>query len=409
MEPALRKGKARISPKYEERQARIVDVATRMINRRGVSGMTLAQVAEEMAMNPTAIAYYFKTKDDLATAAFMAGLARLAAIVGEDHQGQASDRITGLIDRYFRHMGRAGLGLEAELISPNDIRAFNAPSVLAAYADVFRSIRALACDPPVAPVHHLMANGRTHLLLAQLHWFRAWCINIHPRDHARAGQRVGDILLDGIARAGEGLDRQWFSQPVQPPEAGEANARDGFLQAATELINEQGYHGASVERISARVSVSKGSFYHHLQTKDELIVACFDRTIDILATTIADVETRASSGLHALVLLAATLVHRQLAGEATLLRLSATTTLPEALQPRVMMDYSRIALRIASIFSDGIIDGSIRPLDAYVAAEMFLGMINASDELRYFLSDLTFDGAIRHYVEPLFVGINRVT
>jgi AcrR family transcriptional regulator len=409
VEPALRKGKARISPKYAERQARIIDVATRMINRRGVSGMTLAQVADEMAMNPTAIAYYFKTKDDLATAAFLAGLARLSGIVGQDPQGSATDRITGLIDRYFSYVGRAALGSEPELISPNDIRAFNAPPVLTAYVDVFRSIRAVAFDHPVAPVHHQMANARTHLLLAQLHWFRAWCINIHPRDHARAGQRVGSILLEGIARSKVGLDRQWFSDPIQPPEAGEGKARDCFLQAATELINEQGYHGASVERISARVSVSKGSFYHHLQTKDELIIACFDRTIDILATAIADVEARASSGLHALALLAATLVHRQLSGEATLLRLSAATTLPEALQPLVMMDYSRIALRIASIFSDGIADGSIRPLDAYVAAEMFLGMINASDELRHFLRDLTFDAAIRDYVEPLFLGINRVT
>ena len=54
----------RVSRKYAERQARIIGVATRIINRRGVSGMTLAQVAAEMDMTPANIAYYFKTKEE---------------------------------------------------------------------------------------------------------------------------------------------------------------------------------------------------------------------------------------------------------------------------------------------------------------------------------------------------------
>jgi AcrR family transcriptional regulator len=400
--------KGRVSKKYAERQASIITVATRMINRRGVSGMTLAQVAIELDMTPTAIAYYFKTKDDLAVASFLAGLSRLQDIIGAGIEGSFADRMLGLIDRYFGYIARMDLGSEAELIAPNDIRALNAPQVLEAYADVFRSIRAQTFESLAGPGHHQSINARTHLLLAQLHWFAAWRQNMYPCDYARSGQRVGEVLLNGIANPACHLDRQWLSQPVQAREPGEEKAKDAFLQAATELINEQGYHGASVERISARLSVSKGSFYHHLETKDELITACFDRTIDILQATIADVEQRASSGLHALALLSATLVHRQLSGEATLLRISATSTLPEALQPRVLMDYNRIAVRIASIFSDGMVDGSVRPLDSFVAAEVFLGMINTSDELRYFVRDLNFDIALKYYVEPLFLGMSAI-
>ena len=60
MEKHQKTGKARVSSKYAERQVRIIQVATRIINRRGVSGMTLAQVAAEMGMTPANIAYYFK-------------------------------------------------------------------------------------------------------------------------------------------------------------------------------------------------------------------------------------------------------------------------------------------------------------------------------------------------------------
>ena len=92
--------KGRVSKKYAERQASIITVATRMINRRGVSGMTIAQVAIELDMTPTAIAYYFKTKDDLAVASFLAGLSRLQDIIGAGIEGSFADRMLGLIDRY---------------------------------------------------------------------------------------------------------------------------------------------------------------------------------------------------------------------------------------------------------------------------------------------------------------------
>ena len=101
-------------------------------------------------------------------------------------------------------------------------------------------------------------------------------------------------------------------------------------------------------------------------------------------------------------------MRRQLSGEDTLLRLSAGTTLPESLQPNVYMEYNRIALRIASMFSDGIIDGSVRPLDSFAAAEALLGMINTSDELKYFVRNINFDVAVRFYIQPLFSGIRTL-
>ncbi|MDN8891457.1 helix-turn-helix domain-containing protein, partial [Staphylococcus aureus] len=59
-------------------------------------------------------------------------------------------------------------------------------------------------------------------------------------------------------------------------QAGAAQQR--FLQAATRLINERGYRGASVERIASELNVTKGSFYHHLEAKDDLVLACFRRS-----------------------------------------------------------------------------------------------------------------------------------
>src|SRR3546814_19886283 len=48
-----------------------------------------------------------------------------------------------------------------------------------------------------------------------------------------------------------------------------------FLRTATRLMNEVGYRGTSIDRIAAELNLTKGSFYHHLPTKDELILQCF--------------------------------------------------------------------------------------------------------------------------------------
>ena len=397
--------KGRVSRKYAERQARIITVATRIINRRGVSGMTLAQVASEMGMTPANIAYYFKTKEDLAVASFLTELPRLIGIFDTNPEAPFPERVTGLIDTYFNYVCRIDRGLEAELVSPNDIRALNSDDVSAVYANVFRSLRARAFGRLAATSNRQAGNALTHLLLAQLNWFQAWKFKLHPRDYERFGRRVGDVLMNGVVNRVGAPDRLKLPNPLPVSEPGEGVAKDAFLQAATELINEQGYHGASVERISARLSVSKGSFYHHVEAKDDLIRACFERTMEIIHATIAEAEAKTSSALDALALLAATLVHRQLSGESSLLRLSAGTTLPESLQANVYIEYNQIAVRIASMFSDGVVDGSIRPLDSYVAAEVFLGMVNAADELSYFVKDVNFDIVSKFYIEPLFLGI----
>ncbi len=66
------------------------------------------------------------------------------------------------------------------------------------------------------------------------------------------------------------------------PEVQQSAAQETFLIAATRLINERGYRGASVEKISERLNVTKGSFYYHHDTKDDLVVACFKRSFDTM-------------------------------------------------------------------------------------------------------------------------------
>ena len=60
-----------------------------------------------------------------------------------------------------------------------------------------------------------------------------------------------------------------------------------------------------------------------------------------------------------------------------LLRYSALAATPTATRPALMMGYDRLAQRTSGVIVDGIVDGSIRPVDPTIAALFINGMVNA--------------------------------
>jgi len=166
--------------------------------------MTLPDVAAEMGLAPKAIAYYFRRKEDVAVAAFLSGLDRLATLVGSSRGATPAARVSDLIARFFGYQARAERGEAPELTSPNDIRAMNSAPIAAAYADFFRATRALLAED--GTLGRQEANARTHLLVSELHWFNAWRTHLHSDDYDRAA-RVPHRRLAAGPRRGRYPDR----------------------------------------------------------------------------------------------------------------------------------------------------------------------------------------------------------
>src|SRR3546814_10036052 len=90
-----------------------------------------------------------------------------------------------------------------------------------------------------------------------------------------------EVFAHGIAASGE----QWAPDLIDLEHDQAEPGREQFLRAATRLINELGYRGASVQRIASELNVTKGSFYHHLDAKDDLAPACYKRSFDKIPDT----------------------------------------------------------------------------------------------------------------------------
>ncbi len=307
---------------------------------------------------------------------------------------------------YFRTLAEIEAGERAEIVNFNDIASLSAalPDLAAAYADIFRRVRSLIRTERPISLSRSETNARAHLLLALTQWGRVWLSRYEVSGYARAAEHVSDILLRGLGAP------QSIWAPLALPAMGDVRpaddqvSQDLFLRAATRLINEQGFRGASVEKISASLNVTKGSFYHHNDNKDDLIVACFERTFAVIRRTQAAAEG-CGSGWQQLSSAAAALVSYQLSDQGPLLRITARSGLPEAAVDETLRTMNRLSERFANFVVDGMADGSIRPVDPAIAAQMVNGMVNASASIKRWVPGVVIDNAVDLYARPLFMGL----
>jgi AcrR family transcriptional regulator len=166
-------------------------------------------------------------------------------------------------------------------------------------------------------------------------------------------------------------------------------------------VNEQGYRGASVDRISAKLSRTKGAFYHRHETKADLIAQCFARTFEVTHRAHRTAAAAPGDGWTRLCALTSLLVRYQLSPHGPLLRYTALAAVPAAMRPGLMADYARQSERLAGM----VADGSLRPVDPAVAGQFLTGMINAAAELAKWSPEATEEGAADLFVRPAMLGL----
>ena len=395
--------------RYTAKKEAILSAATTILNRQGVKGMTLADVATEVGLITTSVTYYYRRKEDLAAACFMRGIdifndlaAQASAVTG------ARARLARFLELFFDLARRIRLKETSPIVAFGEMRALKEPlrtQVSDAFNDLFRDIRGFFDDPEFAGLDRRDATARTHLLLEQAFWTVTWLRRYDIEDYPRLRERMFDILSGGLAVGA----RAWAPPALPDPATAEAGghdvSREPFLVAATRLINRKGYRGASVEEISAELNVTKGSFYHHNDAKDGLVAECFERTFDVMRDiqfAARDLKVDKWSRLAAA---SAALVEYQLSEHGPLLRASAMSALPAELRQEAMEGYSRVSDRFAGMISDGIAEGSIRPVDPLVAAHMLNSMLNAAASLGLWAPGLKREEAAALFARPLLLGV----
>ena len=452
------------TPRFAEKRELILDGAARLFNRRGIKAGTLAEVAQSVGLATNSLTYYYRKKEDLVCACLARSIAALEPVIAAAalHTGLA-ERVSSLFGGFAVLMADVAERRCAELIFFSDMRALPQPQaapVFAAYVEMFRQVRRLLrlgpaelgaecgpalggeCGPALGgecrpalgaegqPASNTdvrrALNARAHLVLSQLLWLRAWLVRYEPSDYPRVAAALSDILLHGLAGPGQVWELAQLALPALPAAAdpnGMDGLRDAYLRTATRLINDHGVGGASVERIAATLALTKGSFYHHHDTKHDLIDDCFERSFALIRSLQLQALQRPGNGWQRLLAATVPLVQAQVQAQAQaqaqaqdaqgegasppgpLLRLTAWTELPGAQRWQKFSTMNRLGERYAAMIASGMIDGSVRLVDPAVAAQLVCGMINALAEIEHWVPGAGEQPLAALFARPLLLGL----
>ena len=396
--------------RFEDKREIILDVAARLFNQHGIKGGLLSDVAQRVGLATNSLTYYYRKKEDLACACLQRAMDALVAVVdAAARQRTLALRVRALFSGYLGLLADIAEGRHAELIVFSDLLSLAPPQrdpMAAAYTQMFRRVRGLLDAPDAPRLEAAARNARGHLLLSTVSWARAWLSRHEPVDYARVATQIADIVLFGIASPGQHLtDVTPHSHALALDDDNDTATRAAYLRAATRLVNECGYQGASVDRIAAELRLTKGSFYHHHETKEELINACFERTFAVMRAAQSAALATPGSGLDRMAMACRSLLDFQMSPHGPLLRVTAWTGLPAALRDDTRRTMGRLGERFAALVVDGMADGSLRIVDPSIAAQVINGVINATAELERWVPGARAGNAFELYAMPLFNGL----
>ena len=68
--------------------------------------------------------------------------------------------------------------------------------------------------------------------------------------------------------------------------------REDILEAAAQVFRQKGFHGASMQDIAKAVNLQKPSLYHHVSSKQEILLALLDRALELLLERISAISSQ---------------------------------------------------------------------------------------------------------------------
>jgi TetR/AcrR family transcriptional regulator, cholesterol catabolism regulator len=157
-----------------------------------------------------------------------------------------------------------------------------------------------------------------------------------------------------------------------------ARPREAELhRTATRLFRERGFHATSMQDLAEALAMNRGSLYHYIESKDDLLWAIVDggfRTLEERVLPLLDSDAPGPERLAA-----AIEVHLAVAAEhsdeLTLLQMERRALPPERLAEIVRRrDEYEAAFRRA--IRDGVEAGELRPFDEAMASIALLSLCN---------------------------------
>jgi len=407
-----------------ERKARILDEAAASFNEIGYFDTRLEDIAERIGAAKTLISYHYRSKETLLAEAYERSLA-----FAEDELRDAArardglERAVGWVRGHAYAHANAAFGRRAPLALVADLQALgdgDRAELSARYELQIREVRNFLREGVEdGSVAVASVEAATFFIFSIVHWLPRWLQNVPPQRQDDAVDGLCDLMRYGLATdrsrapaALPALDGAEAFPEIFDRDTRNRLKREAFLRAGTRFLNRKGFRSLSLNEVAAELGVTRGAFYYYIKDKEDLLERCFDRSFGLIE------KSMHGSGPDALATLEAS-VRRLFQSHSTdldpLVRTSLVHALPAAKKRAAAARMNKIAATYSEILADGMVDGSVRPIDLEAAEQLVLGAVFAASRRRLAHTGLETTwrpcespvAASAVYFEPLIRGLAR--
>lgn len=403
---------------HAAKRAAILSEAAKLFNSKGARTTTLADVAATLGLTKTSLYYYVKTKEDLIYQCYTATLEGVLSTLSEIEQAHssASDRIRAYINAHFDaiRLAKEGRGHHvAALLEIASLKEQRRTEIEQGYIAMFKKLREFIQQGiDAGEFRPVRTTTSTRALIGALDWSFYWLEPVPNEEIPALAEAAASIILSGVAAAPYGYtklpEHRAPAPPAQPGFDRDAQNRlkqEAFYKAGTRFFNRKGFSGTSLDEIAEFLNVSKGAFYYHINSKDELLYRCYDYSLDQIEAVYAPIVARNDQGLNKVVSTCHQLFGLQLSEAGPLVRYNTITALTEEHRKPILRRTINTNRMMRHFLEQGIDDQTIRPINTLVAENLITGALNAAMELRAWRPiDNIHDTAI-DYFDTLINGL----
>jgi AcrR family transcriptional regulator len=404
---------------HDAKRTAILSEAARLFNGKGSRATTLQDVARGLGLTKTSLYYYVRTKEELIYQCYEATLQRNHGIMDSLDAADLTplDRAAAFFRSPFQSWLNARNGSDvhyAALLEIASLKSEHRERIEGEYVRMFKRLRGYLRDAQAAgELRALETTSATRAIIGATDWVFYWLHQVERSAVLGAAASAWDIILHGLY-SGEG--------DFEPPPLGFTDAdlrpahgfnrkeqhrqkQEAFYKAGTWFFNKKGFNGASLDEIAEHLNVSKGAFYYHIRNKEDLLYACYERSIAITNRIHAQAKQGQSTGLEKLDETARRVFHAQNSDMGPLIRYNTITALEPTRRRSILEATEAANSQFESFIKEGVRDGSVRRVDAFLARNLMAGAINASMDIAQWRAVPDLDQAAIDYFDVFYNGL----
>jgi AcrR family transcriptional regulator len=357
----------------DSRHAALIDEASMEFNRRGLSHTSMARIARNLGLGRSALYYYVKDLDDLLLQCYRHSCAVTAAdLVAADSAADGFGKLEAFIRRAL-DPHRKPIAVLSEI---DYLEGEARKQIVAANGANVGKLRVIVRDGiddgSIRPCDDEVVAQTVAGLLAWVPLSADWVNSSTPQFRARTVAALIDLIAIGEATHPEvefrpTLDIAGFFQPpasaFDRPAIVAAKVEE-LLRTASELFNRRGIDATSLDDITQALGATKGTLYHYLDNKTDLVVRCYRRAFSLYERFTDAAGATGKTGLERSMAGLYLNVQAHTSGLSPLIEMVGVHGLPAPVRNEVTRRARALQRRYEVFGLEGQADGSIRAVDS---------------------------------------------